>query len=42
MAEDEDAKLDIEAMQDKAVELKKLDELAFDPDQFEDIEGNFK
>lgn len=39
---DEDAKLDIEAMQDKAEELKKLEELSFDPDQFEDIEADFK
>ena len=42
MAEEEDTKLDIEAMADKAEELKKLDGLSFSPDDFEDIEREFK
>ena len=42
MADEEDTKLDIEAMADKAEELKKLDGLSFSPDDFEDIEREFK
>ena len=42
MDEGEDTKLDIEAMADKAEELKKLDGLSFSPDDFEDIEREFK
>ena len=42
MTDEEDAKLDIEAVQDKAEELRKLDDLSFDPDKFEDIENDFK
>ena len=42
MADEDDQKLDMEAMQDKAEELKKLEELSFDPDKFEDIEHDFK
>jgi hypothetical protein len=29
-------------MQDKTEELKKLEDLTFDPDKFEDIEHEFK
>ena len=39
---EDDSKLDIEAMNDKASELKKLEELSFDQDTFEDIERDFK
>jgi hypothetical protein len=39
---EDDSKLDIEAMNDKASELKKLEELSFDQDAFEDIERDFK
>ena len=42
MADQEDDKLDIEAIQDKAEEYKSLEKLTFDPDQFEDIERDFK
>ena len=42
MTEEDDTKLDIEAMNDKAEELKKLDGLSFSPDDFEDIEREFK
>ena len=42
MADEDDQKLDIEAMQDKAEELKKLEDLSFDPDKFEDIEHEIK
>ena len=39
---EDDSKLDIEAMNDKATELKRLEELSFDQDAFEDIERDFK
>ena len=39
---EDDSKLDIEAMNDKATELKKLEELSFDQEAFEDIERDFK
>jgi len=42
MADDDDTKLDIEAMNDKAEELKKLEEISFDADKFEDIEREFE
>ena len=42
MADEDDTKLDIEAMNDKAEELKKLEGLSFSPDDFEDIEREFK
>ena len=42
MTEEDDTKLDIEAMNDKAEELKKLEGLSFSPDDFEDIEREFK
>ena len=42
MADEEDTKLDIEAMADKAEELKKLDGLSTSPDEFEDLEREFK
>ena len=38
----DDTKLDVEASQNKQDDLKKLDELATDPDTFEDIERDFK
>lgn len=38
---DDIANLDIEAAIDKQTELKKLDELAFDQDMFEDIQRDF-
>lgn len=34
--------LDIEALSDKNDELKKLEELSIDPDQFEDLERDVK
>lgn len=34
---EDDARLDIESMEDKNTQLKALESLAFDPDQFEDI-----
>jgi hypothetical protein len=42
MAEEEDSKLDVEAYQDKAEEQKKLEELSFDPDKFEDVDREVK
>ena len=39
---DDDTKLDVEALGNKNEELKKLDEMATDPDKFEDIERDFK
>ena len=42
MADEDDTKLDLEAMNDKSEELKKLDGLSFSPDDFEDIEREFK
>ncbi len=39
---EDDSKLDIEAMNDKATELKRLEELSFDQDAFEDVERDFK
>ena len=39
---EDDSKLDIEAMNDKGTELKRLEELSFDQDAFEDIERDFK
>jgi len=34
---EDDAKLDIESMEDKQTQLRHLESLAFDQDQFEDI-----
>ena len=42
MADEDDNKLDIEAMQDKAEELRKIDELSNDPDKMDDLEREFK
>ena len=42
MTEEEEQQLDIEAIQDKTEELKKLDDLTFDPDQFEELEREYK
>ena len=42
MADDDDTKLDMEAMNDKNEELKKVDELSFNPDHFEEIKREFK
>lgn len=42
MADEDDTKLDIEAINDKNEELKKVEELSFSQDQFEDIEREFK
>lgn len=39
---EDDTKLDVEASQNKQDDLKKLDEIATDPDTFEDIERDFK
>ena len=39
---DDDTKLDVEALGNKNEELKKLDEMATDPDKFDDIERDFK
>lgn len=40
--EDENQNLDIEANSDKTEELKKIEELSFDPDKFEDLEREIK
>ena len=42
MVEQDDDKLDIEAIQDKNEEIKTLENLSFDPDVFEDMEREFK
>jgi len=42
MAEEDDLKLDVGAIADKAEELKQVDELSFNPDAFEDIKREFK
>ena len=42
MADDDNDKLDIEAMQDKQEEIKKIDELSNDPDKIEEIEREFR
>ena len=42
MADDENTNLDIEAIQDKQEEIAALEKLSFDPDQFEDLEREFK
>jgi len=39
---EDDTKLDVEALGNKNEELRKLDELATDPDAFDDIEREFK
>ena len=39
---EDDTKLDVEALGNKNEELRKLDELATDPDSFDDIEREFK
>jgi hypothetical protein len=39
---DDDSKLDVGAIADKATELKRLEELSFDQDAFEDIERDFR
>ena len=33
---------DIEAMQQKTEELKRIDEMTFDADQFDDVERDYK
>ena len=38
---EDDAKLDIESMEDKQTQLRHLESLAFDQDQFEDIQRDF-
>ena len=38
---DDDARLDIESMEDKQTQLRQLESLAFDQDQFEDIQRDF-
>lgn len=38
---DDDAKLDIESIEDKSTQLKAIEALAFDQDQFEDIQRDF-
>ena len=38
---EDDARLDIESMEDKQTQLRQLDALAFDADQFEDIQRDF-
>ena len=42
MVEDDDIKLDVGAITDKAEELKAVDELSFNPDAFEEIKREFK
>jgi len=42
MADEEDQKLDIEAIQDKAEELKKLEELSFDGEKYDETERDVK
>ena len=42
MADDDDLKLDVGAIADKAEELKALEELSFNPDAFEEIKREFK
>ena len=38
---EEDARLDIESMEDKNAQIKEIEKLAFDPDQYEDIQRDF-
>lgn len=42
MADEEDMKLDMGAIADKAEELKAVDELSFNPDAFEEIKRELK
>jgi hypothetical protein len=42
MVEQDDDKLDVEAIQDKTEEIKNLEKLSFDPDVFEDMEREFR
>jgi len=42
MADDDDLKLDVGAIADKAEEIKAVDELSFNPDAFEEIKREFK
>ena len=42
MADDDDIKLDVGAIADKAEEIKAVDELSFNPDSFEEIKRGFK
>ena len=42
MSEEDDLKLDVGAIADKAEELKQVDELSFNPDAFEEIKREFK
>jgi len=42
MADDDDLKLDVGAIADKAEELKLVDELSFNPDAFEEIKRELK
>ena len=38
---DDDARLDIESSEDKAAQLKQVEEIAFSQDQFDDIQRDF-
>jgi hypothetical protein len=38
---DDDARLDIESSEDKTKQLKEIDNMMFDPDQYEDIIRDF-
>jgi hypothetical protein len=38
---DDDARLDIESMDDKQTQLRQLESLAFDQDAFDDIQRDF-
>lgn len=42
MADEDDIKLDVGAIADKAEEIKAVDELSFNPDAFEEIRREFK
>ena len=42
MAEEDDLKLDVGAIADKAEEIKQVDELSFNPDAFDEIKREFK
>ena len=41
MSEEDDLKLDVGAIADKAEELKAVDELSFNPDAFDEIKREF-
>ena len=42
MADEDDLKLDVGAIADKAEEMKAVDELSFNPDQFEEVKRELK